>query len=339
MRRKMPVAKAAAWQPLAAYLRLRLRALGRLAREVGELRLALALPLLALGLMQAVLLAAGHPVGRWVLPLLFAGLVASAHQQRSDWRFLATAAPGFQSWLAVEYGLWSGPMVLLLLVLRAPGPALLLLALAPLVAWVPPAAEGRASRHRWRSLFRSEAFEWVAGVRAARALLLWPGLLALAGWQRASPLGPGLALLIWLLVVAGYYGTPEPVAMLLLAARTPGQFLRRRLALALGYAAATALPFAIVLGRGPAGWVGAGAVLVFWLVVLAMVVLAKYAFYPNATHVRTTQGLVLAVGLLGAWHPAYPPLMLVTLGGLLWQSRRRLNQQTKPPIKPQIQTD
>jgi hypothetical protein len=55
-----------------------------------------------------------------------------------------------------------------------------------------------------------------------------------------------------------------------------------------------------------------------------MVILTKYAFYPNAGHIRTTQGLVLAVGLLGAWHPAYPPLMLVSAAGLVWQSQRRL---------------
>lgn len=311
--------------PLLAYLHLRRRALGRLAREVGWLRLALLLPLLALGLMQALLQAAGHPVGRWAVPLLVAGQLVAAHRQRDDYRFLATVAPGFRVWLAAEYALWSVP-VALLVALHAPGPAVLTLGLAPLVAWVPPASGGRASRHRWRSLFRSEAFEWVSGSRAAQGLWLWPVLLGLAAWQRASALAPVGTLVVWLLLLLGHYGTPEPPTMLLLTARSPERFLRRRLALGLGYAAGTAAPFWVLLGVGPAGWGGALAVALFWLALVAMIILAKYAFYPVANHIRSTQGLVLAVGLLGAWHPAYPPLMLVIAGGLVWQSRRRLRE-------------
>ncbi|MGI4872880.1 MAG: hypothetical protein ACRYFX_17105 [Janthinobacterium lividum] len=308
------------------YLHLRLLLLGRLLREVGWWRLVLVLPILALALMQGLVMAAGHPLGRWAVPVVVAASVLSAHRRRDDWQFLATAAPGFRVWLAVEYAVASLPVGLLLLVLRAWGAAALTLALVVLVGWAPPARAERASRQRIRSPFRSEAFEWVSGVRASYGLLLWPVLLAGAVWQRASPLGPIAALLVWLLVVAGYYSTPEPVPMLLLAARSPKQFLRRRLGLSLGYAAVTALPVGLLLGWGPAGWVGAGAALLFWLLLLGMVVLAKYAFYPNATHVRTTQGLVLALGLLGAWHPAYPPVMLVILGGLIWQSCRRLRE-------------
>ena len=76
--------------------------------------------------------------------------------------------------------------------------------------------------------------------------------------------------------------------------------------------------------RAPLFHGAALAVALFWLGLLGMVILAKYAFYPTASHIRTTQGLVLAVGLLGAWHPAYPPLMLVSAAGLVWQSQRRL---------------
>ncbi|MEJ7660807.1 MAG: hypothetical protein WKG07_14910 [Hymenobacter sp.] len=86
----------------------------------------------------------------------------------------------------------------------------------------------------------------------------------------------------WLLVLLAVYGTPEPVTMLALAARSPGQFLRRRLALGLGYAAASALPFGLLLGVGPAGWGAALAVSLFWLALVAMLILTKYAFYPNA---------------------------------------------------------
>jgi len=196
-----------------------------------------------------------------------------------------------------------------------------------LVAAAGPAPAAAPSRRRGRSPFRSEAFEWVSGARTAAAGLWWPALLGGAAWQRASPLGPILGLLGWLLVLVSFYGVPEPLTMLATAApaaRRPGRFLRRRLALGLGYAALTASPFGLLLGLGPAGWAGALAVGACWLLLLTMVILAKYAFYPNATHLRTVQSLVVGVGLLGAWHPAYPPLMLVMLGGLVWQSRRRL---------------
>ena len=311
---------------LRAYLSLRLRLLGRLLLEIGWLRLALAVPMLALGLLQVFASLAKQPRGLWVVPLLVGWTMLGAHRQRADAQWLAAAAPAYRPWLAVEYALLALPLALGLLALRAPGPAALLLGLAVLVAWVPPARPPAATRHRWRSPFRSEAFEWVGGARAAQALWLWPVLVGLAAWQRATALAPIAALVAWLLVVLACFGTPEPVTMLALAARTPRQFLRRRLALGLGYAAATALPFWLLLGAGPAGWGAALGVALFWLTLAGMLVLTKYAFYPTASHVRLTQGLVLAVGLLGAGHPAYPPLMLASAAGLVWQSQRRLRQ-------------
>ncbi|MDJ0365263.1 hypothetical protein QMK33_08865 [Hymenobacter sp. H14-R3] len=312
--------------PVAAYLRLRFILLGRLLREIGWLRLGLAGPLLALGLLQTLDTLSRQPHGLWAVPLLVGWSVLGAHRQRADAQWLATAAPGHRPWLAAEYALLALPLALGLLGLRAYGPAAALLGLAALVAWAPPARAPAATRHRWRSPFRSEAFEWVGGARATKALWLWPLLVGLAAWQRASALAPIAALVAWLLVVLACYGTPEPVTMLALAARTPRQFLRRRLALGLGYAAATALPFWLLLGAGPAGGGPALGVALFWLALVGMVILTKYAFYPVASHIRLTQGVVLAIGLLGAWHPAYPPLMLTIAAGLGWQSQRRLRQ-------------
>lgn len=307
------------------YLTLRLRLLGRLLRELGWLRLALFIPLLAMMLLQALAALRGQPRAAWLVPPLVAWMLLSAHRQRTDTQFLASTTPDFRPWLAAEYALLALPLTLTLLALGLGGPALLTLALAPLSAWAPPAREV-AVRHRRRSLFRSEAFEWVAGMRAANGLLIWPILVGLATWQRASELAPIAGLVAWLLVLLACYGTPEPVTMLALAARSPGQFLRRRLALGLGYAAATALPFGLLLGVGPAGWGAALAVSLFWLALVAMLILTKYAFYPNASHIRITQSLVLALGLLGAGQPAYPPLLLVSAAGLVWQSRRRVGQ-------------
>jgi hypothetical protein len=312
--------------PVLAYLRLRARLLARLAREIGALRLLILLPFVFMSVGQALAVATKHPWWQWAVPVVVAWALLGAHRQRGDYRFLATTAPGFRTWLAWEYALSILPIALVLVAGRAYGPAALLLGLASLVAWAPPRAEGRASRHRWRSPFRSEAFEWVSGMRATKGLLIWPVLLGLAVWQRASPLAPAAALLVWLLVVLACYGTAEPATMLAVAARSARQFLRRRLLLGLGYAAATAVPFWGLLATGPAGWVGALAVAVAWLALVALFIFTKYAFYPIETHFRFTQGLVLSIALLLLGHPLYPVLLLVAAVGLPWQSGRRLRQ-------------
>lgn len=309
--------------PLRAYLLLRLRLLGRVLREIGWLRLGILVPMLLVALGRALLVAASHPQGQWAVPLLMALALASAHRQRGDLRFLATSAPEYQRWLAVEYGLWAVPAAVVLLFFKDVGAASLTLGLAPWVAWLPAAREAQRTRQHGRSLFRSEAFEWVSGVRLGGSWL-WPLLLAGAVWQHQSPLGPVLALVGWLLVVLGIYGVPEPISMLVLAGRTSRQLLGRRLLLGLGLAALTAAPFFWLLAVGPAGVGGAMAVAVAWLGLVGLIILTKYAFYPNALQFRTTQGLVVGVALLLPGNPVYPVLLLVAVGGLVWQSRRRI---------------
>ncbi|MDB5270940.1 MAG: hypothetical protein JWP58_3980 [Hymenobacter sp.] len=309
--------------PLRAYLLLRIRLLGRLLREVGAVRLALLAPVLLAALSRGLVLAAPHPAGQWAVPLLTYLALASAHRQRADLPFLFISAPHFRRWLAVEYGLLALPLAVVLAVFNDWGAALLTLALPATAALLPRARDNRSTRHRARSLFRSEAFEWVSGLRGG-GLWAWPVLLAGALWQHAAPLGPVVALVAWLLVLLACYGTPEPVTMLVLAARTPGPFLRRRLGLGGGYAALTAAPFFWLLAAGPAGVGGAVAVAAFWLGLVALLILTKYAFYPNATHIRTTQALVVGVALTLFAHPVYPVLLLVAVGGLIWQSQRRL---------------
>ncbi|MDO7852275.1 hypothetical protein [Hymenobacter convexus] len=309
--------------PLRAYLLLRGRLLLRLLGEVGVVRLALLGPVLAVMLGRALVLAAPHPIGQWAVPVLVALALASAHRQRADLRFLATSAPDYHWWVAAEYALVALPAAVVLLAFGGWSAAALTLGLAPAAAALPPARESRSTRQRAHSLFRSEAFEWVSGLRAG-GHWAWPALLAGAVWQHETPLGPGLALLGWLLVLLGSYGTPEPLAMLAVAARTPQQFLRRRLALGTGYAALTGAPFFWLLAAGPAGVGGTLAVGVFWLGLVALLILTKYAFYPNAVHIRTTQALVVGVALLLPGHPVYPVLLLVAVGGLVWQSQRRL---------------
>ena len=310
---------------LRAYLSLRALLLGRLLREVGWLRLAVLGPVLvALG-GRVLEVTAGSVPGQWALAGSVVLTLTSAHRQRADLRFLCITAPGYRPWLAVEYGLLAVPGAVALLAMGNWAAGGVVLALAPLAVLVPAGPNARSTRQRVRSVFRSEAFEWVSSLRQG-GLLLWPLLVGAAMWQHQAAVGPVLALAGWLLRVVGSYGVPEPATMLALAARTPGQFLRRRLVLGVGYAGLTAAPLLWLLGWGPAGVGGgaAGAVGGAWLGLVALVILTKYAFYPNTVHIRVSQGLVVALGVAGVGHPAYPPLLLVVIGGLVWQSQRRL---------------
>lgn len=312
--------------PIKAYLRLRGRVLGRQLRELGWWRLLLvgAFLLAFAGLLFTQL--SRNPRGRWLVPLAVLSLVWPAHRRREDLRFLAAANPDFQPSLAAEYALLTLPAAVVLLALGSAAPALLTLALAALVGWAPAAAAPPARQHRPRSLFRSEAFEWVSGMRAAGGLWLWLALLAGALWQRQTPLGAALALAGWLLVVLSCYGTPEPPTMLLLGARRPGQFLGRRLALGLGYAALTTAPFGLLLAAGAAGPVAALVAAGLLLALTALLILLKYAFYPSAFLIRFSQGLVVAFVLSQPGNPIYPVLLAVLLAGVVWQCRRRLRQ-------------
>ncbi|HEX8329280.1 MAG TPA: hypothetical protein VF629_17225 [Hymenobacter sp.] len=310
-------------QGLRAYLLIRSLLVGRLLREVGWVRLLLLAPMLAAVVGRALFMAAGHPQGRWAVPFAVVLLLGSAHRQRTDLRFLAGCALHYRHWLAAEYGLWALPAATVLAFFSAWGAAALTLCLAPLAAWAPAASHSDNVRTRISGLVRSEAFEWVSGLRAGGAWA-WPVLLAGALWWHDMPLAPVFGLVGWLFVVVSCYGVPEPLTMLAVGARSPRQVLRRPLLLGLTYAALTAAPFWWLLAAGPVGVAGAVAVAAIWLGTVALLIMTKYAFYPNATHIRTTQGLLVSIALLLPGNPVYPVLLLVAAGGLAWQSQRRL---------------
>ncbi|QIX63206.1 hypothetical protein HER32_19330 [Hymenobacter sp. BT18] len=310
---------------LSAYLRLRGRTLGRQVLEVGWWRLALLLPLLLAAVARALTVLASHATAHWLVPLLVLLMLAGTHRRRPDVPFLALSAPCFRGWLAVEYTFLALPAALVLLGFRQASTAGLTLLVAAAVGWMPP-AQARAARHRQPAVFRSEALELVGGFRQTGAWFWWLGLLGAAAWGQRYPVVPALAIGGWVLVLAGCYGTPEPWPLLLPALRGPASWLGRRCALALAYYGLTAAPFVWLLGTGATSSGGAAVAALLGAVLVTMVVLARYAFYPNALLVRLTQGLVLAVAVLLTGHPVYPSLLLVAFFGLIWKSRRQLSR-------------
>jgi hypothetical protein len=91
-----------------AYLLLCLRLLGWQLAELGWWRLGLlgALQVVALG--RALVGLAAYPTGLWLVPPAVALLTLSQHRRRSDLDFLHLTTPAFRPWLALEYALWSG---------------------------------------------------------------------------------------------------------------------------------------------------------------------------------------------------------------------------------------
>ena len=309
---------------LRAYLHMRRRLLGRLLWELGWWRLLVLGVMLLAVVSKALATAAGSDYGHYAVPAALLFSTVSAHRQRADLDFLRLSAPAYRGWLAAEYALLALPVAVWLLLLGRPAAALLTVLLPPLATWLPAAAP-RAVRHRRRSVFRSEAFEWVSGFRAVGGWLVWAGLLGLAAWQHRHPMLPALALAGWALCCTSFYGTPEPLPWLLLAARSPGAYLRRRGLLGAGYFLLLALPLAYCAAQSPAGGAGAAAVLAWGLLVLTLAGLAKYAFYPNALLMQLTQGgAVLLALLLFVNAPIYAPVLLAVLWALLLKSRRRL---------------
>ncbi|UYZ64338.1 hypothetical protein [Hymenobacter weizhouensis] len=307
-----------------AYLRLRARVVGRQLRELGWWRLVALGLLLGLALARALATAAARPATSWLVPPAVALFVASGHRRRADLTFLALTMPQPRPGLAAEYSLLATPAALALLAWGRWGPALLTVALAAAVAWLPAATAGTGSSRR-RSLFRSVAFEWVSGGRRG-LLVAWAGLLGVSVYTRATAAGPALALVAWLLLLVPLYGTPEPWPQLLAVLRSPAAWLRGRVGWGLLYFGLTSAPLAWVLAGGPAGWAGTAGLLAWCAVVLTMLVLAKYAFYPQALLAQLAQAGVVVVGLsILSNNPAYLALLVACLLGLLWKSSRRLS--------------
>ncbi|TGE24644.1 hypothetical protein E5K00_05365 [Hymenobacter aquaticus] len=307
-----------------AYLRLRLRILGRQLAELGWLRLLLLGGVLVLTLGKVLELLLARPALQWAAPPLALLATWPGHRRRTDTGFLQIASPAYRQWLLAEYVLWLWPVWGLLL-----GLGYWAAALATVVAVLPvpflPVARSTGRRWPRRSLLRSEVFEWVSGFRQLGGWACWLAGLAVAGWQHASTVVPAVVLGGWSLLVTFCYTTPEPTDMVTIYGRGATAFWWRKLALAAVFYLLTAAPFFVLLGLSPAAWPGATALLAWGLLTVSMSVMAKYSFYPQPTLVRLTQGGIVAVALLPLLNAQYAPILVAVFGGLIWKSRQRLH--------------
>ncbi|OUJ74302.1 hypothetical protein [Hymenobacter crusticola] len=303
------------------YLGLRVKVLARQLAEMGWLRLLLLSPMLLAASGQGMRLIGQYPVGQWLLPVLGAGMCLSSHRQRRDLAFLQSVAPNYHRLLLAEYVVWQLPLWGVLLVYSAWLPLLLGLVLIPLIPYVAKLRAARGDR-RHQSLLRSELFEWVSGYRRSGAWLVWAVGVGVALWQRHNTVA-ALVPVLWALLLTSFYSLPEDSVMLLQYPLRLNAFLRRKLGLALVGYWITSLPFVLLLGTGAVSWGGALAVLLWGAVILTMVVLAKYAFYPHAGPVQVG---VVVLALLVVVNSVYVALLAAAFAGLVWKSRRHLLQ-------------
>ncbi|WP_210114388.1 hypothetical protein [Hymenobacter elongatus] len=296
--------------------------MGRLLAEVGWLRLLLlgALAVVAMGKVLELLLA--RPTLQWAWPVAGALVCWSGHRQRADLVFLQTASPEFRQWLSVEYVLWLLPFWGMLLGLGHFAAALAMVGATALVPYVPLWQPATAVRQR-RSVFRSEAFEWVSGFRQTGAWGLWSAGLTGALWQHTTVV-PAVVLGGWSLFITACYATPEPLPMVTIYGRGAARFRWRKLGLAVGLYLLTAAPFFALVVAGSAGWAGGVGLLVWGILVILMGVMAKYAFYPQPTLVRLTQGGVVLVAVLPLLNAAYAPISVAVFLGLIWKSHQQI---------------
>jgi hypothetical protein len=195
------------------------------------------------------------------------------------------------------------------------------LVLLPLIPYVAKPRAERGGEQR-KSLLRSELFEWVSGYRRTGAWLVWAVGLGVAILQRQNTIA-ALVPVLWALLLTSFYTLPEDAVMLLQYPLRLNTYLRRKVGLALAGYLLTTLPFLVLLGTGAVGWGGALAVLLWGGMVLTMVVLAKYAFYP---HPSLVQGGVVSLALLMVVNSVYVALLVAAFAGLIWKSRRHLLQ-------------
>ncbi|UOQ70618.1 hypothetical protein [Hymenobacter cellulosilyticus] len=107
-----------------AYLRLRLRVLGRLLVEVGWVRLLLLGGLLVVTGGKLIELLLSKPHLQWAGPTLGLLMSWSGYRQRTDLGFLQIVSPRYKSWLSVESALLLVPVWGVLLGLGYLGAAL-----------------------------------------------------------------------------------------------------------------------------------------------------------------------------------------------------------------------
>lgn len=304
-----------------AFLRFRLRQLGKIVREIPVPYLVV-LAAMLVGALLTLYNLTGNRRDMAIAGGILILLVYAFHRKRRDYHFLQLADEYPARILCPEYLLLSLPVFItgvlhgFFLIAVATSLGCLAVGLTPqpvrLVrnGFPPP----RFLPHR--------AFEWRAGIRRYGGVLLILYLAAYAGL-----LLPYLSLgILWLLtcIQTEFFNRAEPVHVLCSEELPPKRFLGGKLKLNLCIYSVSVLPVCLLYAvLYPESW---WLPLIFWFystVNVALIIITKYAFYQPDTKITAGQ-VAITISLLGVWLPVLFPLTFIFLVKNYLAARRQL---------------
>jgi len=176
-----------------------------------------------------------------------------------------------------------------------------------IIPWVVPTPFGR------------RPYEFLTGFRKTFPLLL---LLAVLMYQAVAAgnfnFAAGITGFVFLIMIS-YYSEVEEAYFVWIHAYTPGRFLQYKIKYALLHGVILASPFVLTcLLIDPGQWYVIALVVIYGLVYLVAVVLARYAAFPH--QIDLIQGILLGIAFV------LPPVLLYVIFLFYRRSIRSLNQ-------------
>jgi len=193
-------------------IRLRLvqiyRSLGAIGLFRALLLVVVLVPLLVLFLVQRV---AVYPWS-WGIPLVALVIIRVLHTRRKDYLLLQSLLPGVRTFLFAEYGIFSLPLMILMVAASLYLQVIVFLAGLALIAFTKPDSVTVNGKTFRLSMVPKGMFEWQSGIRKNMLPLLVFYLPGLFGFYQLWL--SGLSFLVITVVVVSFYSEYEPLNML-----------------------------------------------------------------------------------------------------------------------------
>lgn len=166
--------------------------------------------------------------------------------------------------------------------------------------------------------FYKYPFEFAAGFRNTFYIYPLAFLLTITAISVGNYNLGVFSMLLLFLMILGYYYTPENEYYIWIFSVPPGQFLLKKIGIALFYSTMVSLPILIALLISFPERAGTSLLFFFLgLAYITTVLLAKYSAYPNEINLPEVVAIVLSM--------YFPPLLLILLPYFYSKSLKKLN--------------
>lgn len=301
-------------------LKLHLKQLGRLLRELGMIRGVIVLALVFFTLARIYTLT--PPLTYIVIAIVFLSL-ASLHVSRKDKTFLQLISDQTRSLYLVEYHLLASPVYLEFLLNSWWVEVAGLLVGITLIPLANVRSNAKASRIRSLSFIPASAFEWKSNLRKQG---LWIGLLyVLALVLYSYPFVTLVVIVIFTFIVTTFYNESEPRSMVeVFADSSPRAFLWQKGKVHLLLFWAGCLPLLLVfLLMNTKYWY----VLVIWFFISSVIqllsIMLKYCFYEPGNTLN--KNVFMFIYFLSLFVPFFVPVPLVMLINYYGRAKNNLS--------------